>query len=514
VETNPCSEKPLPVRVSNVGDTSRNDIVRNTLLIGIGSVCNLIAGLFRTKVIALILGPGGVGLFGAYGAIVNLLTIIGSFGISNSGVRQMALSANTGNSIIIARTAKSIQIAGVFFGVLGTITNFALSPIISKTTFGSNENSKSVAILGVAILLGSIAASKLAVIQGLRKIKAAAKANIVGTVVGTILGLPLVWYYKENGVIFALIAVPVGMLFSTSIFLKECHTPSARVSTKEIKRSIGRLITHGVPFTISTLLIAGANWFVIAIILKNQGLEVAGQFTAASTISSIYVGFLLNAMASDLHARLSCHTNDLPAINQIVNHQTDVALALAFPGLVFTIVFADKIIGLLYAESFVPAASIIKWQIIGALGKVISHPMAYIQLARGRMGVFLLTELVNSAVYLLFIYFGGNMYGVQGLGFAYAGSYTIYTVMMLLVSRSETGFQWSVGNRTLLKILIPTIVITVLLPELKNSMIFLSIKILILTFSIWMSFEAIFKNKLERIRLWQILTTAIKRSRR
>ena len=67
------------------------------LVLGIGPV--------RTKAIAVLLGPTGVGLFGLYTAIVDLTVGLAGVGVNSSGVRQVAEAVGTGNAERIARTA-------------------------------------------------------------------------------------------------------------------------------------------------------------------------------------------------------------------------------------------------------------------------------------------------------------------------------------------------------------------------------------------------------------------------
>ena len=84
---------------------SYGQILKSTALIGGTSVLNIMVGVARSKAIALILGPSGVGLNGIYGSITGMAELIAGMGISSSGVRQIAEAAGSGDQVRVAKTA-------------------------------------------------------------------------------------------------------------------------------------------------------------------------------------------------------------------------------------------------------------------------------------------------------------------------------------------------------------------------------------------------------------------------
>ena len=66
-------------------------------------------GLLRTKAVALLLGPSGVGLVGLYVSAIRLVGTFAQFGINESGVREVAAAAGTNNAERIAATAKTLR---------------------------------------------------------------------------------------------------------------------------------------------------------------------------------------------------------------------------------------------------------------------------------------------------------------------------------------------------------------------------------------------------------------------
>src|SRR5260370_39918459 len=65
-------------------------ILKSSALIGGSSIINVAIGILRTKCMAVLLGPAGVGLAGMYGSISDLTLSLAGMGINSSGVRQIA----------------------------------------------------------------------------------------------------------------------------------------------------------------------------------------------------------------------------------------------------------------------------------------------------------------------------------------------------------------------------------------------------------------------------------------
>lgn len=118
-----------------------------------------------------------------------------------------------------------------------------------------------------------------------------------------------------------------------------------------------------------------------------------------------------------------------------------------------------------YAESFQPSIAVLQWQVLGVLGRVISWPMGYIQLARGRRRLFLSTEVAAHGGHLLLAWWCMGRYGLMGTGMAFAGLYVLYTCLMLAVAAAETGFRWSPVNARLLWISLPAVCLMFLLQQ-------------------------------------------------
>ena len=62
------------------------------------------------------------------------------------------------------------------------------------------------ALLSIAVFLKVLSGGQGALIQGMRRIASLAKMNVLGAAFGTLATIPIVYFYREQGVVPSLIA--------------------------------------------------------------------------------------------------------------------------------------------------------------------------------------------------------------------------------------------------------------------------------------------------------------------
>ena len=160
-------------------------ILKSTSVIGGSSLINILISMVRTKFVAVLLGPAGVGLMGMYGTITGMIGAVSSMGLGTSGVRQIAESHGTGDERRVALTVKTLRQTVWLTGTLGMLAAIGGCMWWSKITFGSSEHAIGIALLGMTILMGSVSMGQSCLLQGTRRITDLARINIVSAAAGT-----------------------------------------------------------------------------------------------------------------------------------------------------------------------------------------------------------------------------------------------------------------------------------------------------------------------------------------
>jgi PST family polysaccharide transporter len=214
-----------------------------------------------------------------------------------------------------------------------------------------------------------------------------------------------------------------------------------------VGRETAALLKLGVVFMTSGLMVMGTAYIVRIILVHKVGFEATGLYQAAWTLGGLYVGFILQAMGADFYPRLTANQNDNTVCNRLVNEQARVGLLLAGPGVIATLTFAPIVITLLYSAKFFPAVEILRWICLGATLQVISWPMGFIIVAKGKRGLFFWAEVAWTVVAVALAWTCVRAFGVNGAGIAFFGSYIFHAFLTYPIVRRLSGFRWSAENR-------------------------------------------------------------------
>jgi antigen flippase len=129
-----------------------------------------------------------------------------------------------------------------------------------------------------------------------------------------------------------------------------------------------------------------------------------------------------------------------------VNEQTLIGLLLAGPGVIATLTFAPMVIALLYSTKFGAAVQVLRWICLGATLQVITWPMSFIIVAKGKRAIFFCVELAWGGLCLSLALLCVKWFGLEGAGIAFLGSYVVYGLLLLPIVRRLSGFRWSIAN--------------------------------------------------------------------
>lgn len=426
---------------------SFGQILKSSALIGASSVLNIGIGIVRTKAMALLLGPAGMGLMSLYSSIADLAQAIAGMGINSSGVRQIAAAVGSGETERIAKTATVLRRTAVVLGLLGGTLLVLFSRQVSTLTFGNDQHAGAVALLSLAVCFSAIAGGQTALIQGMRRIADLARMGVLGALFGTVIGIPLVYFLREKGIVPALVGVAAMSILTSWWYSRKVEIQPAAMSGTEVRREAVALLKLGFAFMASGFLTMGAAYAVRLIVLRKVSFEAAGLYQSAWALGGLYVGFILQAMAADFYPRLTAVSKDNSECNRLVNEQAQISLLLAGPGVIATLTFAPVVIALFYSAKFGAAVVILRWICLGMTLRVIAWPMGFILVAKGEQTLFLCADFVAALVHAGLAWLCVARFGLVGAGAAFFGLYVWHGLFVYFIVHWLSGFRWSAANR-------------------------------------------------------------------
>lgn len=413
-------------------------IFKSTSLFGAVQMFNILISVIRSKVVAIWIGPTGMGILGLLLSTLNVLGEFTKLGLSTTAVREIAQTESKGNNtvetnLIIATIKKVVWFTG-FFGVLLTLI---LSPLLSYLAFDSYEYTLAFIWISVSLLFNQISAGRLAILQGFRKLKLLAKANLLGNLLGLLISLPLYFFYGLDAIVPVIIVSSFVALIVSWSYSRKMEFNILKVSNKQAFRKAKGMLNLGFMLSIrgSITLVAA---YVFQLYLSHVGgLDEVGYYVAGFMIINSYVGIVFNAMRTDYFPKLSGVIDDVKDVNKTVNNQSVIGILIIGPLVVTFLTFLPIIVKVLYTPSFLIIIGFVSWAILGILFKTLSWSMGYVILAKGDSKLFLKTALFFNVLMLVFNVVGYHLYGLDGLGISFFLYYIIHFIGIKIITARQ-----------------------------------------------------------------------------
>lgn len=422
---------------------SKKQILKSTGIVGGAQVITILAGIARTKVVAVLLGAAGVGLAGLFQSTIDLIRGFAGMGLSFSAVREIAKASATDDKNDISVTIKVVRRLILITGIIGTLAGMIFCRQLSQYTFGSDKYALEIAILSTAILAYTVSAGQMALLQGLRHITEMTRASIYTVLTLLVLVIPVFAIWKQAGIVPSILLTAFVTLFYSWLYSRKIKLPQVTITRNDIVTKGTFLFRLGIMSLISGLVETGVMYFVRTFINKRSGLEDVGQFTAAWSISTMYLSAILNAMGADYYPRLSTQQHDNSLMNRSVNEQTEIALLIGVPVIVGMISFIDIVTLVLYSSKFKGTSVLLHWQLLGDFFKIAAWPIGFALLAKGKDKTFLVTNVLWGVCYPLTILILWQYKGIVSTGIGFLIAYIVYLAVVYWIANKGFQFRWT-----------------------------------------------------------------------
>jgi antigen flippase len=429
-----------------MSNESQKQILKAVSIIGGAQFLTIVIGIVRTKVVALLLGPYGLGVVGMLQSIIDIVRNATGFGLNYSAVKDVAEADASGNVHKLNETITVLRNLVLWTGLLGTLLTIIFAKPLSIFTFGNSQYTLSIVYLSITLLLSSISGGQIALLQGKREIKLMAKATLYGAIYSTFISVLVYYLFGINGIVPVLIISSIIPLVFSWYFSRKIKFERQEIQFK-ISLSKGLGMARLGFFIVVTGFMATLTLYAIRIIIIDKmNIEGVGFFQASWMISTTYIGIILNAMLSDFFPRLSAVNNDREASNKLVNDQLEIALVLGTPMILFLIATAGLLVKILYSASFFNTVSILQWQLFGAFFTLISWPLGVLFLAKNKGKFCVLTDGFWSLLFLGIVFFGWEYFGFKILGIGDSIAIIFKSFLVFFLVNKIGDFKFSLKN--------------------------------------------------------------------
>lgn len=399
-------------------ENSYRSIIKSTSLFGGVQMFQVLINLMRGKFVAMLLGPAGMGISALFASSAATVQRFASLGLNLAIVKETATKRdNPEAAAVILSVAHRLIIATAFIGALICII---FSKLLSRLTFGDDSMTFQFILLGGVVALSVAFSGKLSILQGLQEVKNISKASLVGATTGLVAGVPLYYFFGDNGIVPAMLVLAAAMYIFYSVSLaKSVKLPDVKFLWNSHKHIVSTLIVSGLILMANELIVSLVQYLINIFIQSADSTDAVGLYQAANSVTNQYAGMVFTAMAMDYFPRLSKAARDNREMRDAVNRQTVIVALMIAPAASLLILTAPGLIRLLLTSEFLPITPLMRWMGFGILIRALTFPMGYIAFAKGNRRLFfwfegVLCNMLTLGITCLFFHF----FGLIGLGYA------------------------------------------------------------------------------------------------
>lgn len=433
-------------------------IFKATSLFGGVQVYQILIGIIKSKFIAILLGPEGIGLMGLYTSATELIKQFSSLGLSQSAVRDVSEANGKGDAHQVSLKITVLQKLVWITGLLGMILVILLSPVLSKVTFGNYDYTLPLIILSCTLLFDQLCSGQKVVLQGLLRLKDLAKTISIGSTLGLIVSIPLYYLLGIKGIVPTIILNSITALMLSYIYSKRVPIEHIKVTRRQVMYEGRIMLKMGVAMSVSSIGLVVSSYVLKSFLRFAGGIEVVGVFTAGYVIINSYVNMIFTAMATDFYPRLAAVNNNNNKCRDIINKQGEIGALIMGPIMIVCIILMPVLIKIFYSDQFVEANDYVIFAALGMMFKFSSVLIAHLFLVKSSARLYIWNETSVIIYTLVFNLLGYYFLGMKGLGLSFLLSYILYLFQVYWLTAKRYDFSFSIS---FLKVYIPQLCLVI-----------------------------------------------------
>lgn len=402
---------------------------------GTGSIASLLFSIASMKVLAVYLGPSGVGLFSLVKQTMLTFSSLG-FGGQTAIVQGVASKEGREREEYIQTTFWLY-----LFGAILSVVIIELFPVQIAFYLLGKDDAQTINMIrwiGLPSALLNIYVFLKSLINGYRTIGKLAIMEASGPLIILLFIYPLcifwgngspssfVWLFSLSQMVMIFIALKIciGNNWLSPIFCMR-HIRLTYAAYLYFIRFAGVTIFIALLGTSSILLVR-------IMVVRHGGLYDAGLFDLAWTLSGSYVMIILGAFGTYYMPALS-NSNNLPERQHLIRSVIRLSVLMMTPMIIVVIALKPLLIEALYTKEFLPSLEIVRWMLIADYLKITSWIFAITILASASMKRhYLYAEVFwNLGFILLSALSIFEFEQLQGIGIGIIGLYLCTNVYYL-----------------------------------------------------------------------------------
>lgn len=389
----------------------------------------LISGFILLKLIALHLGPEGLGNLGHFMSMVAIVFMLAGGGIVNGVTKYVAEFRGCSRRLLELISAASFYAAGFSLALL--LVGVLFSSYISTLVFDDPNYYWVIILLSIAQVGFSFSAIVTGVINGFKDLKKYAQLQIAGGLTS----LPIIYFLTSTGkvsasalaiiILYFAYIIPALYFYINSNF---CRRPSFyKTIFSDFKKFwffTLMLLSSSIAFPIVEILLR-------EYLIRYSGYTDAGLWQASIRLSGAYVGFFAVFLGAYFMPIIASENDKKIIRKKVFSFIAILAIIFIFGAAIFYFL-REILISFLLSESFLFLSDYIIYQLLGDFFKVLSYVIGYVAVAKAATRVYIFAEFLQGLMFISFaLLFSSATSPLLGIFGGYVITYFIYFLLSL-----------------------------------------------------------------------------------
>ena len=381
-----------------IGRFCRSELVKVFSLSSVATLVKMLTGLISTKVVAVLIGPGGVALLGQLNNLVYIVQYLASGAINNGVVKYV--SEHKGSVGKVRTLLTNALLVTVVCSLACGTAMIACHGRLSRWIMLSDEYGYIFIVFGVTVILYAFNMLLLSIVNGYREYKMFIRINVANSLAGLVFAVVLTLLYGLPGALIGATTYQSAVFFVTLYMVRRKHWARWSYFRGRIDRSI---IRNYLKYALMTLVSIGTMPVAQILIRRYIMLDLseleAGWWEAMNRISNIYLLVVTTSFSVYYLPRLS-EITEPNEVRREIGKAFKVIIPLLLTGFVLVYLCRFLIIRILFTSEFLPMAKLFGWQMGSDLFKIGCYILTYVMIAKARTVVYVTTEIVFTIIYI------------------------------------------------------------------------------------------------------------------
>lgn len=415
---------------------TQKELFKITSLNSISVILKIIIGFVSSKVIAVFIGPSGMALVGNLRNFTASVEGIATLGFTNGIVKYVAQKEDNQEELKQFLSTVFITLFCVIAILSGLL--YFLANYLNQEIFGSDFQYEWIfKAFGLALPWYIASLVLVSVINGFGEFKKVIYINIIGNVLGLLITIGLIFFYKTFGALLAVILSPSVLFFVTLFFIHKKINLFQLISIKSFNFSVLKPMSEYSLMALISMIFGPMVYLAIRnSIIEDFDINQAGYWEAITRISNYYLLFLTTVLTVYFLPKLSKSTSNAETKKVIWSYYKGI-IPVFLVGLIVVYLLKNILIQILFTKEFLPISKLFFWQLLGDFFKALSTILALQFFAKKLTKAFIVAEIFSlsilwfSSTYLL------SVYEIEGIVMAHAFTFFIYFVVLGIYFRKS-----------------------------------------------------------------------------